>query len=144
MGGAYEGDTYPNALFLNPGHGNRWITLELRGKKSNRYGIGARIRVRVATKTGERSIHVVVGTGGSFGSSSLRQEIGLGAATRIIDVEIWWPTSGIRQHFKGLEMGRSWLIRELAAEPELLSRPRIDLDRHLPSKSSKDERSKNP
>src|SRR5436190_5472466 len=31
MGGAYSGDTARNALFLNPGHGNHWVTLKLEG-----------------------------------------------------------------------------------------------------------------
>ena len=26
VGGAFEGDTFQNALYLNPGHGNNWIT----------------------------------------------------------------------------------------------------------------------
>ena len=39
-------------------------------------------------------IHRTVGSGGSFGASPLQQHIGLGAAARIVDVEIWWPASG--------------------------------------------------
>lgn len=97
MGGAFSGDTYPNLLFENPGHGNHWITLRLRGTTTNRAAIGARIRVRATTPGGPRDIHRVVGTGGSFGSSSLQQEIGLGNATSIESIEITWPASGRRQ-----------------------------------------------
>ena len=93
MGGAFEGDTFPNALFLNPGHGRRWITLRLNGSDSNRAAVGARIRVEVDTPSGSRTIHALGGTGGSFGSSSLQQEIGLGDATAIRSLEITWPTS---------------------------------------------------
>ncbi len=42
IGGAFSGDVYPNALFENPGHGNRWITLRLEGTTANRSAIGDR------------------------------------------------------------------------------------------------------
>ena len=88
---------FPNALFVNPGHGHRWLTLRLQGTRANRAAIGARIRVRIAEPDGERDVHVTVGTGGSFGSSSLQQEIGLGQALRIVELEVFWPGSGLRQ-----------------------------------------------
>lgn len=95
MGGAFSGDRFRNALFRNPGNHHRWITLRLRGVQSNRLGIGARIKVQVVTDTGERSIYVTVGPGGSFGSSSLQQEIGLGPARSIRSIEIRWPTRNL-------------------------------------------------
>jgi hypothetical protein len=49
MGGAVSGDVAHNALYLNPGHGNHWITLKLEGVTSNRAAIGARIRAIVQT-----------------------------------------------------------------------------------------------
>ena len=63
MGGAYSGDVARNALFLNPGHGNHWITLKLEGVTSNRAAIGARIRVVVATADG-RALHLQDGRHG--------------------------------------------------------------------------------
>src|SRR5688572_20406714 len=44
MGGAYPGDRFNASLYENPGFGSRWIGVQLRGRRSNRYGIGARIR----------------------------------------------------------------------------------------------------
>src|SRR5688572_14231303 len=82
---------YFNAVFANPGHSNRWICLKLAGKTSNRPGIGARIKVVVKDRDGRREIHRVAGSGGSFGASPLRQEIGLGAAHAIDSVEVRWP-----------------------------------------------------
>ena len=102
MGGWYSGDVYRNVLFQNPGHGNHWLTLHLKGVQSNRTAIGARIRVTVNTPSGQLSFYATVGTGGSFGSASLAQEIGLGAATSIESLEIYWPTSGRRQTFRNL------------------------------------------
>ncbi|HET7535796.1 MAG TPA: ASPIC/UnbV domain-containing protein, partial [Candidatus Didemnitutus sp.] len=53
-----------------------------------------------------------VGSGGSFGCSPLRQEIGLGQASRIVRVEIFWPRTGKTQVIEGLALDRCYAIRE--------------------------------
>ncbi|HMJ91564.1 MAG TPA: CRTAC1 family protein, partial [Candidatus Acidoferrum sp.] len=124
MGGAYTGDNYRNALFVNPGNSNRWLTLKLEGVRSNRAAIGARIRVIVQTESGPRSIYKTVCSGGSFGASPLRQEFGLGQARAIQSVEIFWPVTGETQTITGLGMDRMYRIREGEphAEPWTLKR----------------------
>ncbi|MCY3761901.1 MAG: VCBS repeat-containing protein, partial [Gemmatimonadetes bacterium] len=113
MGGAYSGDVYQNVLFENPGGGNRWITLRLEGVGSNRSAIGARVRLVVEEEDGKlREIHRVVGTGGSFGSSSLQLEIGLGRAARIASLEVHWPATGERSLYELLPLDRIVRIRE--------------------------------
>jgi hypothetical protein len=112
IGGWFSGDTYQNVLFANPGHGNHWITIELEGTRSNRMAIGARLKVRVATPGGVRDIHATVSTGGSFGSSTLQQEIGLGDATAIESIEVNWPASGTTQTFRNVVMDQFVRIRE--------------------------------
>jgi hypothetical protein len=112
LGGAYSGDQARSALFLNPGNKNHWLKLKLEGTKSNRAAIGARIKVSVSTPDGPRSIYKTVNSGGSFGSSPLRQEIGLGNATAITSVEIFWPASGIRQKLTNCALDRAYQIRE--------------------------------
>lgn len=112
LGGAYPGDLARSALFLNPGNKNHWLKLKLDGTKSNRAAIGARIKVSVMTPDGPRSIYKTVNSGGSFGSSPLRQEIGLGNATAIVSVEIFWPASGIRQMVTNCALDRAYHIRE--------------------------------
>ena len=111
-GGAFEGDTFPNALYLNPGHGNRWLTLRLEGVASNRAAIGARIRVTAVTPEGDREVHVTVGAGGSFGGSSLQQEIGLGAATGIRTVAVTWPVTGETDVYADVALDRAYRVRE--------------------------------
>lgn len=91
--------------------------MRLRGVRTNRSVIGARVRVSVETEQGSRDIHVVVGTGGSFGSSSLQQEIGLGKAKSIRLVEVYWPGSATRQTFTGPGMDHVYDIREGEAQP---------------------------
>jgi hypothetical protein len=113
MGGAYQGDRAPNVLFENPGtpaHG--WLSLTLEGTTANRSAIGARIRVDVVGADGApRAIHRTVNTGGSFGSGTLTQLIGLGTASRISRVTITWPDSArtITTH-GGLDLRRSYRI----------------------------------
>lgn len=113
LGGQYPGDSYGNALFVNPGSGGRWITLELTGTRANRFGVGARIAVDVVT-AGQRprTIHAMAGSGGSFGGSSMRQEIGLGDATAITRVVIRWPGSGTVQTFDTVLLDRAYRVYE--------------------------------
>ena len=126
MGGAYSGDVYYNALYVNPGHGNHWIALKAQGTVSSRDGIGARIAVKVREAGRERTIHAVVGTGGSFGGSSLLQEMGLRQATKIESIEVRWPATGLIERFVGAELDRAWVLREGTGRAVLMQRPVID------------------
>jgi hypothetical protein len=112
MGGAYQDDKAYSALYRNPGNANHWLTLELEGVRSNRGARGARIKVAVETNDGPRALYRTVGSGGSFGASPLRQEIGLGEATGISSVEILWPVPGPPQTVGSLQMDRRYRIRE--------------------------------
>ena len=124
IGGWFSGDTYQNVLFENPGHGNHWITMMLEGTRSNRMALGARLKIRVAAPRGPRTIHAVVSTGGSYGSSSIQQEIGLGDATAIEEIEVTWPTTRQTQVFRGVAMDQFIRIREgEAAITRLVRKP---------------------
>lgn len=112
IGGAYTSDNFRNVLFENPGSSNRWITLKLEGVKSNRAALGARIKIIAANSSGDRVIYKTVSTGGSFGASPFRQEIGLGNATAIRSAEIFWPVTGKTQVVAGLQPDHFYSIRE--------------------------------
>ena len=112
LGGFYEGDGFRNALFVNPGHGNRFLHVKLVGTASTRTAVGARIRIEIETPSGVREIHRAVGSVSSFGGSPLRQEIGLGDATRITRLDVWWPRSGIRQALQDIPMDTMIRITE--------------------------------
>jgi hypothetical protein len=126
VGGAAESDNYHSQLFANPGHGNNSIKLILEGVRTNRAAIGARIKLVVATPAGERSIYRTVGTGASFGSSPLRQEIGVGPSTVVERVEIFWPVSGTTQVVTGLAVNRCYAIREDSAAAVPVTLPHFD------------------
>jgi hypothetical protein len=49
-----------------------------------------------------RSIYKHVNSGGSFGANPLRQTIGLGKASKIETLEVFWPTSGLTQTFHNI------------------------------------------
>jgi FG-GAP-like repeat/ASPIC and UnbV len=94
MGGGVEGEALPNVLFENPNPSpeDSWIGLKLEGRAANRSAIGARIRITVEDPRGNiRTVYKTVSTGGSFGSSSLQQEIGLGPASHLRELQVKWP-----------------------------------------------------
>ncbi|MBK8492162.1 MAG: CRTAC1 family protein [Saprospirales bacterium] len=112
MGGSYEGDLAQNVLFENPGFERSWITLVLEGSESNRSAIGARIHVRATNPDGStRELYRVVNTGGSYGSESLQQEIGLGDAQGSLFIEIIWP-NGKQEVFNSVPLNRFLRIKE--------------------------------
>ena len=112
MGGSARGDNFRDAIFKNPGFPNKWLKLSLSGTRSNRAAIGARVKVVVEGEEGERAIHRVVGSGGSFGASTLRVEIGLGDCRRIREVEVLWPASGKKERFTDVEVNSAYTCRE--------------------------------
>ncbi len=87
LGGAYEGDVFTNILYENPGFENNWITIELQGKESNHSAIGSRIEIELDNG---RKIYRTVSSGGSFGASTLQQEIGLGSTQLIEKMSVHW------------------------------------------------------
>ena len=123
IGGATPGDAHAMRVFENPGSGNDWINLKLTGVKTNRAAVGARIRVTVENEGGPpRNIYRTVGSGGSFGASPLQQHIGLGKNAKIVEIEIWWPTSNTRQHFSNVPKDKFLEIKEFSRDYVVLER----------------------
>jgi hypothetical protein len=124
MGGAYPGDAYQNAFFLNPGQGrNNWIVLALEGKEANRAAIGTRVKLTFTEKGQSRSVYRDVNSGGSFGSSPLRCEIGIGTAAIVDEIEIRWHGSRLVQVFRDVQPNQ--FLRLVEGNEELLrERPR--------------------
>ncbi len=127
MGGALRGDKFFDALFRNPGFGNHWLTIKLVGVRTNRAAIGARIRVELQENGKRRVVFKHVNSGGSFGASPLRQTIGLGRATKIERLEIYWPTSDHTQEFHDVEMDQFVRAVEFEKTLEILQLDSFDL-----------------
>jgi hypothetical protein len=125
VGGAVPGDRHALRVFHNPGNDNDWISLHLVGVKTNRAAIGARIKLTVENEGhGQRKIFRTVGSGGSFGASPLQQHIGLGKAARIVNLEVWWPTSNTHQSFSDVRKNQFLEIKEFSQEY-------VKLERHV-------------
>jgi hypothetical protein len=101
----------PAEIWLNQSPiDNHWLELKLRGTKSNRDGIGARIKI--VTKTGTQYDHKSTAAG--YASSSAGPvHFGLGTNTSIDLVEIQWP-SGIVQQLRDVASDRVLVIAEPA------------------------------
>ncbi len=114
MGGAYRGDPFYDALYENPGEtGNNWVSIRLKGVKSNSYGVGAKVRVVVPDENGrERSIYQWMNSGGSFGANPLELHFGLAEAEKIVQIEVFWPVTGKTQILTSPKINRRLVIEE--------------------------------
>ena len=117
--GDFDGDGDPDVVITSNGgpaflyrndvlSRNRVIRLTLRGTKSNRDAIGAKVRVTA----GEQRYSKMVKTGSSYLSQSeLPLSFGLGTREIANRVEIEWPSGG-REELKALAAGVSYEIVE--------------------------------
>jgi hypothetical protein len=86
----------PVSLLVNQvRNGNHWIAFKTIGTKSNRDGIGAKIRVKAA----DRILVDEVRSGSSYDSNNdMRVHFGLGKVAKVEWVEVRWP-SGLTEKF---------------------------------------------
>ena len=81
-----------NLLRNETGNLNNWVQIKTVGQKSNRAGIGTRIKI----VTGDLTQYQEIQSGGSYLSfSSLQAHFGVGKAERIDLIEIHWPSGQI-------------------------------------------------
>jgi enediyne biosynthesis protein E4 len=87
---------------------HHWLAVKTIGGKSNRDGIGARVRVRAGGRDQVREVR----TSGSYASSNdPRVHFGLGAAPRVESLEVRWP-SGALQTFTDVPLDRVVVVHE--------------------------------
>jgi hypothetical protein len=98
----------PTLLRNDTAAGNHWITIRLAGSKSNRLGIGARVRIEAGKK---RQTTFVRGDGSYMSHSDTRVHFGLAEAARVDRLEIRWP-SGVVETVSGLTADRFYVARE--------------------------------
>ncbi len=97
-------------VLLRNDHGNEknWVKLQLVGTKSNRDGIGARIKI---TAGGIDQIAQKKSASGYLSQSDPRIHFGLGENTIVEKIEVIWP-SGIIQVLENVEAGKIIKITE--------------------------------
>ncbi len=101
-------DGPPQVLRNDGGNGNNSILIKAVGVKSNRDGIGARIKVVSGELTQSDEIH----SGGSYLSQSdLRLHFGLEKRTKIDLIEVHWP-SGTVDKIEGAKVNTIVTIKE--------------------------------
>jgi hypothetical protein len=122
VGGLLPRDQFRDALYQNPGFDRNWLAIELRGTRSNHFGVGAVVRAEFRDGDSERVIRRVVGATGSYGANPNRLHLGLGQAQRVERLEVFWPASGERQTFRRVEANQRLLIREDSAAVATLQR----------------------
>jgi hypothetical protein len=99
-------------LFRNDGgNRNHWISIRARGRESNRFGYGAKLRVTVGGQTMLREINP---TGSYLSTSDTRLHIGLGAGTAAARLEIEWP-SGKKQVLDNVPADKPLILDEADA-----------------------------
>jgi hypothetical protein len=101
----------PGEIWINDSPGDQhWLEFKLQGTKSNRDGIGARIKV--VTKSGAQYNHMTTSAG--YASSSAGPvHFGLGANASADLVEIRWP-SGIMQQMRNVPGNQVVTVQEPA------------------------------
>ncbi len=101
----------PAGIWINDSPGNNhWLELALQGTRSNRDGIGARIKVVAG---GKAQYNHVIFTAGYASSSAAPIHFGLGANRSAESVEIRWP-SGVVQQLKDIAGDRVVRVKEPA------------------------------
>jgi hypothetical protein len=104
----------PAKIFHNTTqNGNHWILLKLTGTKSNRMGIGAKIRLTAADGSVQYN-HCTTSVGYASSSDS-RVHFGLGANAVVGEIQITWP-SGIRQVLRDVAADRVVTVTEPARQ----------------------------
>jgi hypothetical protein len=90
-------------FFSNVGGRSHWLTIELRGKRSNRDGYGARVEVN-------GQVRFATAAGSYLSSSDKRLHFGLGSSERA-NVTIRWP-SGVHQTLRNIKADQFLKVEE--------------------------------
>jgi hypothetical protein len=112
----WEG-TGPTALYRNDITGRQWLGVRLEGKISNRFGVGAKVRVRA--NIGGRSLWQLRQIGGedALGSQELIAHFGLADAAGAEEIRVEWP-SGLVQSIGPIRGGQ--VLRVVESEFQAL------------------------
>ena len=95
---------------LAPAKRNHWILLKLAGSADNRDGLGTRVKITTIHGSQYNEATTAVGYNSS---SDKRVHFGLGDATVIDTIELWWPT-GVHQLLTGVKADQVLTIAERA------------------------------
>jgi enediyne biosynthesis protein E4 len=95
-------------LLKNQSSGSNWLMVRARGKASNRFGFGARIEIEAG---GRRQVRELTPVSSYLSSNDTRLHVGLGAASVVSKISIFWP-SGKRQVLENVAVNQRLVIDE--------------------------------
>ena len=98
----------PQVLMNRSSLSNHWIILKLVGTKSNRDGLGTKVKVTTANHSQFNTATTAVGYNSS---SDKRVHFGLGGATLVDTIELAWP-SGIKQVLSNVKADQVLTVTE--------------------------------
>ncbi|MGJ8697781.1 MAG: FG-GAP-like repeat-containing protein [Verrucomicrobiaceae bacterium] len=104
----------PPYLYENTVAEGNSIQIQLRGKQSNKFGLGARVEIHLGENSQTREIYT---SGGFLSTDEPIAHFGIGKAREVDRVEIRWP-SGAIQEVRNLEAGRIHTIHEPDDTPD--------------------------
>lgn len=95
--------------------GGNWLRVSTEGVRSNRGGEGAVVTVRAAGMAAQ--VRQVGAASHFLGQSDARLHFGVGSVERV-DVEVWWPASGVRSRYEDVSVNGWIRVREGAVGVE--------------------------
>jgi hypothetical protein len=98
----------PEIMMNRTSNRNHWIILNLVGVKSNRDGLGAKVKITTANGSQYNQSSTAVGYNSS---SDKRVHFGLGTASIVDRIEIAWP-SGVRQDLTNVKADQILTVKE--------------------------------
>jgi hypothetical protein len=98
-------------ILMNRSAEKHWLLVKLVGTRSNRDGLGARLKATLAG--GAALYNHATTSSGLSASSDPRVHFGLGTAQRVEKLEIWWP-SGIWQTLENVRADQILTVHEPA------------------------------
>jgi enediyne biosynthesis protein E4 len=99
----------PPVLLKNQGAaGANWIIIRAQGSKSNRFGLGATVRVQTSNGLQVREINNVASY---LSANDVRLHVGLGTAKTVQQIDVLWP-SGTKQTLKDAAVNQILVIKE--------------------------------
>lgn len=135
--GDINNDGFPDVVVLNVlnkpiyllenniSNNNAWLKVKLKGTESNMMGIGSSIKV---ITNGQSHYNYTVCGEGYISQNSGTEFFGLGEASSIDVVEVYWPSGSI-DHIEDLEINQTILIEEgqnpLSVEDEFVNEIKI-------------------
>ena len=125
--------TRSNILYENIGNANNWVKVKVSGSMSNRYAVGARLKL---TANGITQIREISGGTGYSSQDSLIAQFGIGANIKADLLEVTFP-SGISVKLTNIQPNRLIVIDEnlSAVETPCVKHPLLITNNSLPDKS---------